>query len=198
MSDREENGKRGGEDKDRDDRDDRERERDDRDDRDRDRDDRDDRDRDRDRDDRDRGRDRDDKDKERGGGKRETGEAVRWNERGFGFIKPDNGGEDVFCHISSIKDGNMLKEGEKVEYEVHYDERRGKDRAENVTGGFQGDDRGPPPKRRDDRGYGRGRDREYGGRDRDRGYGGRDRGGRDRDRGYGRDRDRGRDRDYRR
>lgn len=116
------------------------------DDRDRDRDDDRDRDRDRDRDDRD-DRDRDrDRDRD-SGGKRLKGEAVRWHERGFGFIKPDDGGEDVFCHISAIQDGNMLKEGATVEYELKFDERRGKPRAENVTGGYHGDDRGPPPRR---------------------------------------------------
>jgi hypothetical protein len=43
----------------------------------------------------------------------------------------------VFCHVSSIKDGNMLKEGAEVEFESVYDDRKGKYRADNVTGGCQ-------------------------------------------------------------
>lgn len=40
----------------------------------------------------------------------------------------------------------MLEEGARVEYDETYDERKGKGRAENVTGGVRGDDRGPPPR----------------------------------------------------
>ena len=78
-----------------------------------------------------------------GGGGRDgksTGIALRWNEKGFGFIKPDDGGEDLFCHFSSIKDGNCLIEGSPVQFVKSFDERKGKSRAEEVTGG--GDDRG--------------------------------------------------------
>jgi cold shock CspA family protein len=77
-----------------------------------------------------------------GGSKRLKGEAARWNPRGFGFIKPTNGGEDVFCHVSSITDGNVLREGDMVEYEAEYDERKGKYRAIEVTGGRKEDDGG--------------------------------------------------------
>ncbi|KAH8059279.1 hypothetical protein JL721_9377 [Aureococcus anophagefferens] len=65
-----------------------------------------------------------------GGGGKSRGTALRWNERGFGFIKPDDGGDDLFCHLSQILDGNALREGSSVEYMKVFDERRGKDRAE--------------------------------------------------------------------
>ena len=51
----------------------------------------------------------------------ETG-TVKWfnDAKGFGFITPENGGEDVFVHFSSITSEGFksLAEGQKVEYEV--------------------------------------------------------------------------------
>jgi CspA family cold shock protein len=47
---------------------------------------------------------------------------VKWfnSEKGFGFIAPDNGGEDVFAHFSGISGGGYksVDEGQKVEFEV--------------------------------------------------------------------------------
>jgi cold shock CspA family protein len=43
------------------------------------------------------------------------GTVRRWNsEKGFGFISPNDGGDDLFCHFSQIKDGNALREGTTV------------------------------------------------------------------------------------
>ena len=57
-------------------------------------------------------------------------------ERGFGFIKPDDGSEDVFVHQSNIhaKGFRMLQEDERVEFEVEFDNISGKKKAINVTG----------------------------------------------------------------
>ena len=40
--------------------------------------------------------------------------------KGFGFITPENGGEDLFAHFSEIKMGGFktLKEGQKVNFDV--------------------------------------------------------------------------------
>jgi len=70
---------------------------------------------------------------------RVTGIAIRWTDRGYGFIKPSDGGDDLFCHFSSIEDGNALEDGAQVEFVKIYDETKGKERAEQVTGGITQD-----------------------------------------------------------
>ena len=70
-----------------------------------------------------------------GGGQRLKGTAKRWNQKGFGFIAPSSGDSDVFCHFSAIADGNVLREGDLVEYEREYDSLRKNYKAANVTGG---------------------------------------------------------------
>lgn len=61
---------------------------------------------------------------------------VKWfNEtKGYGFIQPDDGGKDVFVHISAVERAGLrnLVEGQKVSYEVLTDKRSGKDAAGNL------------------------------------------------------------------
>ena len=81
-----------------------------------------------------------------------TGTVVRWC-GGFGFVKPDDGGEDLFCHFTSIRDGNMLKEGAAVQFVKKIDERKGREQAFDLIGGCTGEEE---PFRRGGGGRGRG------------------------------------------
>ena len=59
---------------------------------------------------------------------RQTGTVKFFNQsKGFGFIKPDDGGADIFVHISALQASGltMLSENQKVSYETEPD-RRGK------------------------------------------------------------------------
>ncbi|MCV9967820.1 cold-shock protein [Pararhizobium sp. BT-229] len=53
-------------------------------------------------------------------------------DKGFGFITPENGGTDVFVHVSALQAGSSLSEGQRVSYEVGQDRKTGKSKAENV------------------------------------------------------------------
>jgi cold shock protein len=61
---------------------------------------------------------------------------VKWFNatKGFGFIQPDDGGNDVFVHISAVERAGMgsLNEGQKLSYESKLDSQRGKTSAENL------------------------------------------------------------------
>jgi cold shock CspA family protein len=89
-----------------------------------------------------------------GGGQRLKGTAKRWNQKGFGFIAPSSGDSDVFCHFSAIADGNVLREGDLVEYEREYDSLRKNYQAANVTGGRREGQRVGNDERRGGRGGG--------------------------------------------
>ncbi|MCO5159920.1 MAG: cold-shock protein [Mesorhizobium sp.] len=54
--------------------------------------------------------------------------------KGYGFIAPDNGGADVFVHISAVERAGMrtIAEGQKLSFEVVQDRRSGKSAAENL------------------------------------------------------------------
>jgi cold shock protein len=62
---------------------------------------------------------------------------VKWfnEQKGYGFIQPDNGQKDVFVHISAVERAGMrtLKEGQKVSFEIVTDKRTGKSSAGNLT-----------------------------------------------------------------
>lgn len=55
--------------------------------------------------------------------------------KGFGFISPDNGGQDAFVHISAVERSGMsgLVEGQKVSYELMADRKSGKMSAQNLA-----------------------------------------------------------------
>ncbi len=58
----------------------------------------------------------------------ETGTVKFFNtEKGYGFIKPDNGGADIFVHVSAVQASGLtaLSENQKVSYDTEPD-RRGK------------------------------------------------------------------------
>lgn len=62
---------------------------------------------------------------------------VKWfnPEKGYGFIKPEEGNADVFVHISAVERSGLktLNEGDTVEFEIAHDEARGKSSAENIS-----------------------------------------------------------------
>ena len=61
---------------------------------------------------------------------------VKWfnSQKGFGFIQPDDGGKDVFVHISAVERAGMnnLHEGQKISYEVVADRKTGKSSADQL------------------------------------------------------------------
>ena len=62
-----------------------------------------------------------------------TGTVKFFNQdKGFGFITPDNGGTDVFVHISAVQAGEPLRDCTKVSYDIGKDRKTGKSKAENV------------------------------------------------------------------
>ena len=62
---------------------------------------------------------------------------VKWfnGAKGFGFIQPDEGGPDVFVHISAVERAGLrgLNEGQKINYELEKDPRSGKTAAGQLS-----------------------------------------------------------------
>ena len=61
---------------------------------------------------------------------------VKWfnDQKGFGFIQPNNGGSDVFVHISAVEKAGWrtLQEGQKINFDLQRDPKKGKDSAANL------------------------------------------------------------------
>ncbi len=61
---------------------------------------------------------------------------VKWFNatKGYGFIQPDDGGKDVFVHISAVERAGLgtLRDGQKIGFEERTDPKRGKSSAENL------------------------------------------------------------------
>ncbi|WP_295896774.1 cold-shock protein [uncultured Bartonella sp.] len=66
----------------------------------------------------------------------QTGEVKFFNnDKGFGFIKPDDGGADIFVHISAVQASGLtgLNDGQKVSFETEPDRRGKGPKAVNIT-----------------------------------------------------------------
>ena len=64
-----------------------------------------------------------------------TGTVKFYNgQKGFGFIAPDNGGNDVFVHASALERAGLtsLSEGQKVSFDTEQDRRSGKIAVANI------------------------------------------------------------------
>jgi cold shock protein len=55
-------------------------------------------------------------------------------QRGFGFIAPDEGGTDVFVHVTAVEQAGLttLHEGQRVSFDAVMDQKRGKTNAQNL------------------------------------------------------------------
>ena len=62
-----------------------------------------------------------------------AGKIKMFNEdKGFGFIKPDDGSEDVFFHVSGLREGDDIIVGKAVTFEMGVDPKSGKSKAVSV------------------------------------------------------------------
>jgi cold shock protein len=62
-----------------------------------------------------------------------TGKIKMFNEdRGFGFIRPDGGGDDIFFHVTVLREGDEIAKDKAVTFEVGTDPKSGKIKAVSV------------------------------------------------------------------
>jgi cold shock protein len=62
-----------------------------------------------------------------------NGKIKMFNEdKGFGFIKPDDGSNDVFFHVSALREGDEITVGKAVTFETGIDPKSGKSKATSV------------------------------------------------------------------
>lgn len=56
------------------------------------------------------------------------------HDKGYGFIQPDAGSQDIFVHISAVERAGLttIREGQKVEFDIVRDNRSGKNAADNL------------------------------------------------------------------
>ncbi|MCA0434255.1 MAG: cold-shock protein [Proteobacteria bacterium] len=62
---------------------------------------------------------------------------VKWfnTQKGYGFIQPDDGGKDIFVHVSAVERAGLkgLKDGQKISFELITDKRTGRQSAGNLV-----------------------------------------------------------------
>jgi cold shock protein len=62
---------------------------------------------------------------------------VKWfnTQKGYGFVQPDDGGKDIFIHISAVEQAGLkgLKDGQKLSFELITDKRTGRTSAGNLV-----------------------------------------------------------------
>jgi CspA family cold shock protein len=53
-------------------------------------------------------------------------------DKGYGFIRPDDGSTDVFFHVTALREGDEITVGKAVSFEMGVDPKSGKSKAVSV------------------------------------------------------------------
>mmetsp|Transcript_82769 Transcript_82769/g.250945 ORF Transcript_82769/g.250945 Transcript_82769/m.250945 type:complete len:110 (-) Transcript_82769:199-528(-) len=83
-----------------------------------------------------------------------------FEDKGFGFIAPDDGGDDVFIHVKDLVNGDGLSQGDLVTFDTEWDDRKGKYKGSNCSlksGGGGGGGGGYSYSKGGDKGKGKGK-----------------------------------------